>query len=200
MIANLYNPVGESFHNVICKILSYESNWRQFTIFNQYCYFFFSTPPIQFSFIFSFKILTVDTSETLAIYNDLFGVDIFFWNHMLFCYCEYFSLYMLANLKLSYVFTSSRMRMAWCRNAARVRPAYRAEPPFVFTNHCASLVILHAPPGYIFSHSTIIYAHLTAEQQIFDYSFMSAVRTAVEWVFGDVMFNLLCITWVLEKS
>ena len=31
---------------------------------------FFLLPAIQFSVIFSFKILTVDTSETLAIYND----------------------------------------------------------------------------------------------------------------------------------
>lgn len=45
---------------------------------------------------------------------------------------------------------------------------------------------LHAPPGYILSHSTIINAHLTAEQQIFDYCSMSAVRTAVKWVFGDI--------------
>lgn len=34
MIANLYNPIGESFRNGICKILSHESNLWQFTIFN----------------------------------------------------------------------------------------------------------------------------------------------------------------------
>ena len=95
---------------------------------------------------------------------------------------------MLAHLKLTYVHVCfyPRRKTVWCRNAAHVRPAGRAEPSCVFTNRTTIAHLWWSCISHKNSSSgTIRNAQLTAEQQSFNFS-MSTVRAAVEWVLGDI--------------
>ena len=139
----------------------------------------------QFSFTLSFKILVFETPTPLIFQWPIWGGYIFSEPHVLLLLVL---LSMPAHLKLTHVhvcYAPSRRKTAWCKNAAHVRPAGRAEPSRVFTNRttvvhlwwsCISPQNLQAPYRN---------AHLTAEQQSFKSS-MSTVRAAVEWVLGDI--------------
>ena len=136
------------------------------------------TLPFQFSFILAFKILVLEIAN-------LSSAGIFFWNHTLF-YCYIFLYARQLKTNNIHVFPHSEGRR---HDAGMLRMSgLLTEVNSHAYSPTAHPLCIYGDPAYplrIHLQAPYRNAQLTAEEQIFNPS-MSTVRTAVEWVFGDI--------------